>query len=144
MAQSAYNVKWHGHCSFYVSVFLSCASEAGSPAVSLIVSAGALSCEGAGPVTETQLRRSTVLRELCGSSVGATTLALSLEAFRVWQAYADDAEALDGGSVTALNALTIWQVCCLVGPTLLSVCPNKNVRCRCCTASPPLCVPQTR
>jgi hypothetical protein len=79
--------------------------------VCLIVKAGALSCDGAGPVTEAQLRRSAALRELCGSSVGTATLALSLEAFTLWQAHADRAEAFSAASVHPLDAVTIWQVC---------------------------------
>jgi hypothetical protein len=87
----------------------------------LIVKAGTLSCEGAGPVTEAQLRRSTVLRELCASSVGTTPLPLSLEAFKVWQAHADDAEAVSTAPVGSLNAATIWQVSCLANCIALQV-----------------------
>jgi hypothetical protein len=83
--------------------------------VCLIVNAGAMSCEGAGPVTEAQLRRSAVLRELCGSSVGTTTLALSLEGFKVWQAHADSATGSNLASATALDAVTIWHVRWLLG-----------------------------
>jgi hypothetical protein len=81
----------------------------------LIVDAGAMSCEGAGPVTEAQLHHSAVLRELCGSSVGTTTLALSLEAFKVWQAHADSATTSSMVSANALDAVTIWQVRWLLG-----------------------------
>jgi hypothetical protein len=77
----------------------------------LIVNEGSTSCEGAGTITEAQLHRSAVLHELCGSSVGTTTLALSMQAFTLWQAHADRAQALDVGPVNPLDAATIWQVC---------------------------------